>query len=381
MNMNVQKATALSNRIRPIILAPEVQQEIATEQKVQRKRVEKYYQEWLFEMADSARNDDYFLATRNPREQFSRWVSARIADPFFVAKSIRNILSQRFHVDIANKIFMIIWPQEIAWAQRYRLDANAYNATKAALFLSQAQDDTKSVFLSIADLHAEAFMNFDYNRSHFQDMSPEEIRNSPELPDFTPLFLTHANRNYIDKLSKLNSGDFHKYAGVAAQLEKNERQSVMRLQLIDHARRHPLRRSLPVLAAARAHKIDSNELYLLEQYFLDLLEKKAIEVVPGSSTALPLFTAFISDRRGIKRTILEAATFAGPDAKAIDQLGVLGLRNWWIDQLPDGYRNLGNIITRFSEWREALIDDTRKMPFDPVSDFGYFLLERADLLS
>jgi len=381
MNMNAQKATALSNRIRPIVLTPETQHEIAADHKIQRKRVEKYYQEWLFEMADSTRNDDYFLATRNPRLQFSRWVAARVADPFFVSKSIRKILHQRYQVDVANKIFMIIWPQEIAWAQRFRLDSNVYTATKAALFLSQAQDDTKTVFLSIADLYAEAFMTFEYNRSHFQDMSPEEIRNSPELSDFTPLFLMHANRNYIEKLSKLDASDFQKYAAVAAQMEKTERQSVMRARLVEHAKKFPLRRSLPVLAAARAHGISSNELYLLEEFFLDQVEKKVIEVVPGSSTALPIFTAFISDRRGIKRTIMEAANFAGPDAKAIDQLGVLDLRNWWIEQLPDGYRNLGNIVTSFSEWREALIDDSRKMPFDPVSDFGYFLLERADLLA
>lgn len=378
MTSNIQKAKALSNRIRPITLSIDVQHEIAADQKIQRKRVERYYQEWLFEMADSARNDDYFLATRNPQEQFSRWVAARILDPFFVSKGIRDILYQRYQVDVANKIFMIIWPQEIAWAQRFRLDSNAYTATKAALFLSQAQDDTKSVFLSIADLHAEAFMTMDYNRSHFQEMSPEEIRNSPELADFTPLFLMHANRNYVEKLSKLTATDFEKYASVAAQLEKNERQGVMRLRLVAHARKFPLRRTLPVLATARTHNISPNELYLLEEYFLHQVEKKEIEVIPGSDTALPIFIAFISDRRGIKRTIMEAANFAGPAAKAIDQLGVLNLRNWWIDQLPDGYRNLGNLVTGFSEWREAMIDETRKMPFDPVSDFGYFLLDRAD---
>jgi hypothetical protein len=379
MSTPIQKANALSNRIRPIILSVDIQHEVAAEHKVQRKRVERYYQEWLFEMADSARNDDYFLSTRNPKEQFSRWVAARISDPFFVSKGIRDILHQRYQVDVANKIFMIIWPQEIAWAQRFRLDSNSYTATKAALFLSQAQDDTKTVFLSIADLHAEAFMTMDYNRSHFQEMSPEEIRNSPELADFTPLFLMHANRNYIEKLSKLDSADFQKYATVAAQLEKNERQGVMRSRLVDHARKFPLRRTLPVLAAARAHNISANELFLLEEYFLDQMEKKLIDVVPGSGTALPIFVAFISDRRGIKRTIMEAANFAGPNAKAIDQLGVLSLRNWWIDQLPDGYRNLGNVVTGFSEWREAMIDEDRMMPFDAVSDFGYFLLDRADV--
>lgn len=374
-----QRFTALSNKVMPLLLDEEFKHSVAADKKISRKRVENYYKEWIGEMADKNRQDDYFLAKSAPRDYFVRWVESRIADPFFVIKSIRDIVNRQVNVDFANKLLMIVWPQEIAWAQKYRLDANPFSATKAALFLAQAQDDTKTAFLSLSALYASALETLSYSESEFHDMSADEIRNCDSIPDFTPLFLQHANKHYGDRLSKLKPQDFEKYAQVAAQVEHNERQSVMRNRLVDHAQSFPMRYNLPVIAAARNHGISSNELYLLEQYFVDQMKKQHIDILPGSSTAHPAFVTFLSDKKSMKRNLLEAGTFFGPDARPVDQWDIVNLNRYWFDQLPAGFKSVGSAVSRFNDWKDVLVVGERKLPFDPISDLGFFLLEKSEL--
>ncbi len=209
-------------------------------------------------------------------------------------------------------------------------------------------------------------------------MSPDEIRNSEELPDFTPLFMRYANHAFEEKISSLTPAMFEQFAKRAALDETSDRQRDMRLQIVEQARRFPMRRFPSVIATARKHKISPNEIFMLEAYFLGQIEDGKMDIPPGSVSAIPLFISFLTDRKLVRASLLEAAKFSSDIALPTDVWSVVNLQRGWLEQLPSSYREVCDLLMPFQAWKSAVVEGKRPLPIDAVSDFGFFIMEASE---
>lgn len=374
MITDIQKAESLKRRLLPLILSDEAMAVIAGDVKRNPRQVKTLYQEWITDVA-SYEQKEYTPAARDPESHFRRWLDIRMQNPYHISDAILKLVRRRYNIDFTTKFYMIIWWQEIAWAQRHRLSDNAFTASKAGFFLAKAESDPKEVFQRMADLYADAAMTAEYRNSPLQELSPEEIRHTDGFPDFTPLFLQYTNKFLMNKLSTLSQEQIIQTAQAAARKERAERLKTMTERAIINAERFPMCRDLSVIRIALNQGLKSNDLFLVEKVFLDRLRDGSMTVSPGSITPQTSFVTMLADKAVLRTALKEAHAHYGHLFQGPDIYFIVGLQRSFINELPESYGYINNLMHKLGSWQTALFEETRPMPYDPQCDFGFFLLE------
>ncbi len=375
MVSDLQKAETLKRRLQPLILAEEVISSVSADVKRPPRQIKSLYQEWIADVS-TFEQLEYLPAARDPEGHFRRWLAVRLENPFHISDHILKIVRKRYDIDFTTKLYMIVWWQEIAWAQRHRLADNAFTASKAGFFLAKAEVDPKEVFLEIADLYASAAMTAEYRNSPLQEMSPEEIRHTDLMPDFVPLFLQYTNKFLIDKLGTLSSDQINQTAQAAARKERAERMKLMTERAVSHAERFPMCRDLSVIRIAMNQKLSSNDLFLVEKLFLDRVRTGAIQLTPGSITPQTSFVTLLADRAELKAALKEAHARFAHEFQGPDIWNIVGFQRKWIDSLPEAYSYITNLMRKLGAWQGLLAEEERTMPYDAVCDFGFYVQEQ-----
>jgi hypothetical protein len=271
---------------------------------------------------------------------------------------------------------MVVWPQEIAWAQRLRLDRNPLVATKSALFLREAEGQPGKTFEKIADIYADAFLKNDYTDHPAHSMSASEIRFSQNVPEFTPLFLRYAARYYADKLDGMSRETLAKLAAVAARDEQEDRDIEAGRQSARIAQVSPMRRMLPVISSAISARLTSNQLCLLEKVFITLLERGTVKVEPGTGSPHATFISVIGDPVRRNGMLLAAPPRgAGEDADSLAWEVVNLKPNAWLRTLPEAFPRMATrLVPAMEAWQIDIAEERREAPLDAISDFGFFLV-------
>lgn len=375
MLTQVEKAETLKLRLAPLILGDEVLAAIAAEVKRNAKHVKGLFQEWLADVVSYEQNE-YRPAAKSPEAHFRTWIDARLKDPYHISDLVLKIVRRRYNIDFATKFYMIVWQQEIAWARRHRLADNSFTASKAGFFLVKAEADPKEVFLEMADIYSEAVMTAEYRNSTLQEMSPEEIRHTDLWPDFVPLFLQYTNKFLIDKLSTLSSEQISQTAQAAARKERAERMQVMTERAVGYAERYPMCRDLSVIRIAMNQKLSGNDLFLLEKLFLDRVRDGQVELTPGSITPQTSFVTLLANRSELRVTLKEAHQLYGHQFQGPDIWEIVGLERRWLNELPESFSYVSNLMRRLGSWQRELAENERTMPYDLICDFGFYILEQ-----
>jgi hypothetical protein len=375
MVSDLQKAETLKRRLQPLVLSEDIIAGVAADVKRNPRQLKSLFQEWIADVSTFDQNE-YLPAARDPEGHFRRWLTVRLNDPFHISDLILKIVRKRYDIDFTTKLYMIVWWQEIAWAQRHRLADNAFTASKAGFFLAKAESDPKEVFLAIADLYASAVMTAEYRNSPLQEMAPEEIRHTDLMPDFVPLFLQYTNKFLSDKLSTLSSDQITQTAQAAARKERSERMKLMTERAVAYAERYPMCHDLSLIRIAMNQKLSSNDLFLLEKLFLDRVRSGLIQLSPGSITPQTSFVTLLADRSALKAALKETHNQYGHQFQGPDIWNIVGLQRKWIDGLPEAYGYMTNLMRKLGSWQELLAVDARTMPYDAISDFGFYLLEQ-----
>jgi len=332
--------------------------------------------EWLNDMVAHDSSAEFGHAARNPAQHFIEWARLRARKRFHVTYRSVDTVERRLGTDVASRMAMVVWPQEIAWAQRMRLDRNPLVATKAALFLREAEGQPGKTFEKIADIFADAFLTSDYTDHPVHSMSPAEIRLADTVPEFTPLFLRHAARAYADKLRGMSREMLAKLASVAARDEQEDRDTEAGRQSAAIAQASPMRRMLAVISAAISAGIKPNDLHDLERVFLLLLERGSVKVEIGTGSPHQYFITEITNpvrRNGMLLAAAPRGAGEDPDSLAWQ---VVNLRQGWLKSLPESFQRMAPRLGPAMEaWQVDIAEERREAPLDPVSDFGFFLLK------
>jgi hypothetical protein len=332
--------------------------------------------EWLNDMLATDSASKFSHAARNPTNHFIEWIKVRSLNRYHVSYRSVDTVGRRLGLDAASRLAVVIWPQEIAWAQRMRTFSNPSVATKAALFLREAEGQPSRIFEKIADVFADAYLRSDYIGSSAHALSVSDIRFSEDLPEFTPLFLRYAARAYSEKLLGMSRDRIASLALIAARDELSDRNFESARQSSKIAIGSPMRRMVPIISAALRLDISSNELFVLETTFVEKLLAGAIPIELGTGSPHGSFLRLIEDRSERSALLADAAVDAlplDPDALAWE---VVNFRpSSWLREIPDSIRIIADKPKIAMErWQTEIADDVRTPPFDPVSDFGFFLL-------
>lgn len=328
--------------------------------------------EWLNDLI-AGEASEFGLAARDPGAHFLGWVRVRARNRYHVTYRSVDVVARRLGADAASRFTLVAWPQEIAWAQRMRLDRNPIVATKAALFLRETEGQPGKVFERIADIFAEARLKTDYAVHVVHGMSPSEIRTASSVADFTPLFLRYAARAYADRLLGMSREKFEALAVVAARDEIAERDAEAGRQSAGIARSSPMRRMLPIIVEAMTMRLTANQLFVLENVFVDQIERGEVAVETGTGSPHAAFVSAIADTARRNAMLIEGAARVTED---VDSLAweVVNLKQTWLSSLPDAYRRMTTkLLPAMESWQVEIAEDRREAPFDPVSDFGFFL--------
>jgi hypothetical protein len=280
-------------------------------------------------------------------------------------------LSRSYGPEIATQFASIIWPQELAWAQRMRLFDNPHVATRAALFLRETEGKPAKTFAALCDIYAETVRNVIEIDSPARELTPEEIRFSETLPDYTPLFLQYAGRAYKDVLERMDIDKLRILADRARKDENADRTADIARHMASATRMNPMRHSTSVISAAISLGIGPNELFLAETAFIDRLERGDIAVEKGIRTPQTSFITAISDKKN--RKALVSSSIAPEIDPAGDIWEVARLDRRWLDTLPGGYAVFPGLRQKLEEWKLAVVENRRNIPYDKVSDFGFFI--------
>jgi hypothetical protein len=333
--------------------------------------VQELWKEWLNDLVATNISAEYRKAARDPGGHFLEWLKARVTRRFHVTWRALDKLSRSYGPEIATQFASIIWPQEIAWAQRMRLFDNPHVATRAALFLRETEGKPAKTFAALCDIYAETVRNVIEIDNPARDLAPDEIRFSESLPDYTPLFLQYAGRAYKDVLERMDLDKLRLLAERARKDETADRAADTARQMAATTRLNPMRHSTSVISAAISLGIGPNELYLAETAFIDRLERGDVAVEKGSRTPQTNFIAAISDRKN--RKALVSSSIAPEIDPAGDIWDVARLDRRWLDTLPGGYSVFPGLREKLDEWKLAIIESRRNIPYDKISDFGFFI--------
>lgn len=334
---------------------------------------EELRKEWLNDMVAGTDAAEFRHAARDPGKHFVAWIGERAKNRYHVTWRAVDSVARRLGADVASKLILVSWPQEIAWAQRLRLSDNPVIATKAAMFLREAEGSPAKVFGKISDLYAEAVVRLGYSESPAQDLSPFDIRFGTSLPDFNPLFLRYAARNYA-QIGSMPRERLEKLAARAARDERQERLAVASETAVSAARRFPMRRMLSTVTLAAGLGMSANQLYLAEEAFLARLSAGAIEIETGGRAPQAAFVAAIASPEERMALLAQAAT---PDLEETEVLwDIANMDRRWLDRLPESYSKWSHRWASAMEgWQAAVVHGEREAPYDPISDFGFYLTE------
>nr|WP_250807264.1 hypothetical protein [Neorhizobium tomejilense] len=374
VDMN-RKMELLRERVASLSLSPDT---LATAESVLKanrlvvKLADPLRREWLNDMLTHPNAGEFRLAASDPDAHFLKWLDQRSKLPYHVTRRTVVALGEKYTPEVASKLSIVIWPQEIAWAQRMRLDPNPFTATKAALFLRETVGNPSKTFLALADIYSEAIMRVGYLESPVQELSAWEIRFSQELPEFAPLFQRYAARAYSETLKDMTREQVEKLAARAAVDENEERRLVLAGDIARGATKSPMRRNLSTIRTAVMFKLDANSTFLIESAFFRKVEAGEIEIDPGSRSADAAFVRLLADVPA-RDAVLSVEPL--PHASEyMDVWEIAHLDRDFIGKLPPSYKPLACTPVQMESWQEAIVEGRRPCPYDAVSDLGFFLL-------
>jgi hypothetical protein len=333
--------------------------------------VQELWKEWLNDMVATSNHDAYRAAARDPGGKFLDWLRVRSMHRFHITWRAFEKVSRAYGPGMVGRFVTGVWPQEIAWAQRMRRFDNPHVATRAALFLRETEGKPWKTFIALADIYADMSRSIVEIDNPVFDLTPEEIRFSDDLPDHTPLFLQYASRTYKDMLDQLDGEKLRILAERAKRDELADRTSDEARKMAASTRLAPMRHSTSVISAAISLGIGPNELYLAETTFLDRLERGEVPIERGTRTPQTAFVTAISDRKN--RKALVSSSIAPEIDPAGDVWEIARLDRRWIDTLPPGYSAFTGLRNSLEDWKLAVVEGRRNIPYDKVSDFGFFI--------
>lgn len=333
--------------------------------------------EWLNDMVATDSPAKFGHAARNPRVHFVEWAKQRSLNRYHVTYRSVDAVARRLGADAASRLAMVIWPQEIAWAQRMRTFSNPSVATKAALFLREAEGRPGHVFEKLADVFSDAFIKSDYTGNPAHALSVSDIRFSSSIPEFTPLFLRYAARAYSEKLLGMSRDRITGLAVIAARDEMSDRNFEAAQYSSKIVKASPMRRMVPLIAAAMRCGISPNEMFMLEMAFVTRLDSGLIPIELGTGSPHAAFLREIENPESRAELLLAAPPLQESHEPDILAWGVVNLRPAsWLREIPDSIRILSDKPKALMErWQVEIAEDRRSAPIDPVSDFGFFQLE------
>jgi hypothetical protein len=370
-----RKIDMLRERVASLAVKPETieaAERVVKANRMVAKIVEPLRKEWLNDMITHPNAGEFRLAAVDPDAHFLKWIETRSRHPYHVTRRTVAAVGDDYGTDTATKLSIVVWPQEIAWAQRMRLDPNPFTATKAALFLRETVGNPSKTFTAIANMYSDAIMRVGYLDSPVQEMSAAEIRFATDLPEFAPLFQRYAARAYAETLKDMTRDQVEKLAARAAAEENEERRLVAAAGIARGAARSPMRRSVSTIRTAISFKLDSNSTYLLETAFIRKVEAGEVDIDPGQRTADAGFLRLIADLEQ-RKVVLDMEPLPSP-AQYMDTWEIANLNGSFLDQMPPSYKALGCTKAQLESWQEAVVLGKRALPFDAVSDLGFFLL-------
>lgn len=370
-----RKLKLLRARVAALAVSPETiarAEEILRANRMTAGVVDSLRREWLNDMLSHPDVGEARLAASNPDAHFLRWIEARSRKRHHVTRRTVEQVAAKYGSETASKLAIVIWPQEIAWAQRMRLDPNPFTATRAALFLRETEGNPSKTFTALADIYSDAVMRVGYLDNPVQDLTAEEIRFSDDLPEFAPLFQRYAARAYSERLENMTRERVEQLAARAAADENNERRLYASATVARLAVKSPMRRTLSVIRTAMSFGIDSNSTYLLEQALLRGVRAGEVAIEPGQRSADGAFLRLLADADQRK-----AVLAMEPLPSSADYMGIWEIANLdasFIDTLPPSFKALACTKSRLEAWQEEIVECTRPCPYDAVSDLGFYLL-------
>jgi len=339
---------------------------------------EELRKEWLNDMVASTDAAEFRHASRDPGRHFVGWASERAKNRFHVTWRAVDAVARRLGADVASRLILVVWPQEIAWAQRMRLSENPVIATKAAMFLRETEGGPAKTFSRIADIYSEAAVRAGYLDSPAQDLSPSDIRFGASLPDFNPLFLRYAARSYAQIVGSMPRDKLEKLAARAARDERHERAEASSASAVASARRFPMRRMLSTVTVAAGLGLSSNELVLAEEAFLARAAAGRVEIDEGGRRSLQsAFVAAIADPLTRAGLFEEAPLPDFDESQTLWEIANMDRR--WLAALPESYSKWSHrFATVMESWQSDIVHGRREAPYDPVCDFGFQLATSGD---
>ena len=336
------------------------------------KTLESLRLEWLNDMMSIRSKSEFRHAASNPDQHFLTWIEERSKHKYHVSR--RTVLSaaKTYGHEIASKLQIVIWPQEVAWAQRMRLDENPFTATKAALFLRETESNPSKVFLEISDILSDAIKTSGYLNSKVKEFSPDEIRFSSEVPEFAPLFQRYAARHYTEKLKNMSREQLEVLASRAADAENMDRRKIASKEIVNLSKKSPMRHSISNIRSAILFKLTPNELFLLENAFNKLLVAGEFEVDPSMRTADSHFLRIMGDKKR-RNNLIAIEELPDPD-DLMSTWDIVHLNAGITSTMPKGLKSLKCTIEQFQGWQEDIVEGKRELPYDIYTDIGFHLL-------
>lgn len=331
---------------------------------------ERLRREWLNDLVSDPEHEERARASAQPDAHFMEWVQTRVRNPFHVTYRAVGKVARKQGDDIAMRMVNITWSQEIAWAQRLRLDDNPRVAVLSALFLREASSDPAKLFVEIANTYETALSEEPgYVSSVNHALTPEEIRSGAGDALWNPLFLQYAGRAYAEVLNAMARSRLEALAARARRDEETDRARMAVQDMVRRLRLHPLSRLVGVISATAELGLGSNDLLDLESRFLAEVERGEIKIDGNDVPIYRLLIGFVRRNAGDV-----GAPLSGEQAALlVARVDTLGQR--WIDRLPADFKPLN--ATRkanFEGWKADVLSGLRPPPLDPVLDYGFYLV-------
>lgn len=371
-------ADAVANR-KFLEAAQQVRASAKAKAKESRLDEEVLWTEWINDVLDEWRDTEAFAGADgktvrdDPGAAYLRWLEERLRNPFRVPARIVQATCRKLGATKGMHLALVLWGQEVAWAQRRRRSDDQELAVLSHIFVLAAMKDPAKTFTRLSAYYDDAMLVLSYAHAPEHRYQPWQIRAGMGAEDFVPVYMRFARSELAGNVERLTRQELAAAAKSARELEEAEMRDEVRNRVLTSLAGVTLSRLTGVISVGLQCGLGADDLIHAESLFVAAISAGKVPIPVDTRLPYPQFISWL--RVGNFKAKEKAATL--PDRRR--ELKLLTSRpRRWQQELPSEYQELGaGDPDLFHRWIQPIVGGERVIPEDLVVDYGLFLVANS----
>jgi hypothetical protein len=328
--------------------------------------------EWLNDvLSKGVSSNALSSALEDPDSNFISFAIKFIDSPDEPSERIINKMSKQYGEAFVGHFLMVVWPVQIAWAQRLRNHQDDHMCICADIFVKLlAKKGPSKIFCDLTNWSFKNGIEAISNNPSISEMSKEEILSAPlDNMDFIPICISFVKNQSKNTLSRISEKKFTEHAKSIREQYQDDYLTTELSNTVKYLQDFPIIFRHMIVMQVLSLGITSNAYHWLNEKFIQ--DIKSMRITSAPEFIDREFSRFVNDHEKDAKKFSKASKSEVIDLR--QEVSLLSAK--WQKSLPYLTQELGaEKSSNFSKWRDQILDNYREAPRDPSLDFFMWLV-------